>query len=88
VSEEAQRLDRQAAYVDTVRGMAKRERDAGFVACLIGVLLLVWARFVAGAPQIMLWAGLTVIAAGWGLLAWSVFKRVTWVRAHPFESGE
>jgi hypothetical protein len=88
VSEEARTIKRKAAYIDKVRGLHRKERNAGFVACLAGVLMLVWARFGAGVPPAILGASLVVIAAGWALFAYSILKRLAWVRAHPFPAAE
>jgi hypothetical protein len=88
VTDEARQLERRCDYIDTVRGLYRRERNAGFVACLLGVLMLVWARFGAGVPSAVLWAGLAVIAVGWALFAYSIFKRLGWVRAHPLDAGD
>jgi hypothetical protein len=86
VTSEPNFLHRKAAYIETVRALGRRARNAGFVACLLGVLLLVWARVGSGAPVFVLWIALAVIAVGWGLLVWSVIKRVGYIRSHPFES--
>jgi uncharacterized membrane protein len=86
VTDEARALERRCDYIDTVRGLYRRERNAGFVACLLGVLMLVWARFVTGVPALVLWAGLAVIAVGWALFAYSIFKRLAWVRANPMDA--
>ena len=78
-------LTRKAAYIDTIRTLHRRERQAGFVACLVGVLVLVWGRLGEGAPPWAAWIGLVVIAAGWGLFVYVMVRRSAWVRAHPFD---
>ncbi len=50
-------------------------RSAGLVACLVGVLVMLTGRFVAGAPVWLVWPGLAIIAAGWVLLALSAVRR-------------
>jgi len=50
-------------------------RNVGFVACLIGVLVLAAARFAPGVPHDLRWAGLGVIVLGWALFAWSMIRR-------------
>jgi len=80
-------LARKAAYIDTIRSLYRRERAAGFVACLAGVLVLVWSRTRFDAPPWALWAGLAIIAAGWLLFVYVLVRRGAWVRAHPFESN-
>ena len=50
-------------------------RNAGFVACLVGVLAMLSGRFVAGVPREAIWVGVAVIALGWALLAISAVRR-------------
>ena len=76
---------RRAAYVDTIRGLHRRERGVGFVACLVGALLLIWGRTVQGAPFWAVVAGLVTIGAGWMLFAYVIIRRTRYVRAHPFD---
>jgi len=76
---------RRAAYADTIRGLHRRERGVGFVACLLGAILLVWGRTVQGAPFWAVIAGLVTIAAGWLLFAYVIIRRTRYVRAHPFD---
>jgi hypothetical protein len=78
-------LNRQAAYIDTIRGLYRRERNAGFVACLVGVMVIVWARTQPSAPHLALYAGFAIVGAGWLCFAYSLYKRTTWVRTHPFD---
>ena len=79
-------LRRQAAYIDSLRGVGRQERTGGFVASLVGVMALVWARFNAAAPAWGIWIGLAIIALGWFLLIYSLIKRSQWVRTHPFDA--
>jgi len=85
MSEEADSLARRAAYLDTVRGLHRRERGVGFIACLVGAMLLIWGRTVAGAPSWAAIVGLVTIAAGWSLFAYVIIRRTRYVRAHPFD---
>ena len=57
-------------------------RNAGFVACLLGALVLLASRFVAGAPHDLRWAGLGVIILGWALFAWSMIRRARLQKAN------
>ena len=54
---------RAGAYLDRARRAA---RFAGFVACLVGVLMLVLGALRLGGAPWLLWAGLAVIAARLG----------------------
>ncbi len=76
---------RKAAYVDTIRSLGRRERGIGFLACLVGALLLIWGRSVQGAPVWAVWAGLVTIGVGWSLFAYVILRRTRYVRAHPFD---
>ena len=58
-------------------------RNAGFVACLFGVLALIAGRFMPGAPVWGVYVGVGIIALGWGLFAWSMLRRAAYARAHP-----
>ncbi len=53
----------------------KALRNAGYVACLVGVVVMLLGRFRAGSPAWMIWVGLAVIAVGWAFLAFSTFRR-------------
>jgi ABC-type Fe3+-siderophore transport system permease subunit len=76
---------RRAAYADTIRALGRRERGFGFIACLVGALLLIWGRMVSGAPDWAVAAGLVTIAAGWLLFVYVILRRTRYVRAHPFD---
>jgi len=42
-------------------------------------------RYMDGAPHWLVFPGLAVIIIGWGLLAFAIFSRAAYMRAHPFE---
>ncbi len=50
-------------------------RNAGFIACLVGALVMVTARFTAYLPDAAIWLGLAVILLGWGLFVLSIVRR-------------
>ncbi|MEP6968082.1 MAG: hypothetical protein ABI906_08370, partial [Pseudomonadota bacterium] len=60
---------------DDAKNPHRNTRNAGFVACLAGVLLMISGRFVAGFPPWTITTGVGVILLGWALFAWSFFKR-------------
>ncbi len=78
-------LEKRVAYVKTVRGLYRNERIAGLLGCLVGALLLIWGRQVAGAPVWAVPTGLVTIGAGWLLFAYVIIRRTRYVRAHPFD---
>ncbi|HEY5107790.1 MAG TPA: hypothetical protein VII73_13640 [Caulobacteraceae bacterium] len=88
MSDEAQSLDRRAAYVDEIVRLHRKTRTAGFVTCLVGVLLLVATHYPWRMPMWTSWLAVAVIAAGWGMFVYVIFKRAAFVRAHPFDAGE
>jgi hypothetical protein len=53
----------------------KSLRNAGFVACLVGALVMIAGRFMAGVPAWAIWVGLAVIAIGWALFIVSSLRR-------------
>ncbi len=85
MNDEAATLDRQAAYVERVRALGRPQRFAGFIACALGVGMMVMAKYrFDGAPW-LLWPGVAVIALGWFLFVYALARRLVWVRAHPFD---
>ena len=76
---------RKSAYLETVRGLGRRARGIGFLACLLGALLLIWGRVIVGAPDWAVALGLVTIAAGWLLFAYVIIRRTRYVRVHPFD---
>ena len=85
MTDDPQLLAKRVAYVKTIRGLYRNERIAGLVGCLIGALLLIWGRQVAGAPAWAAPTGLVTIGAGWVLFAYVILRRTRYVRAHPFD---
>jgi hypothetical protein len=59
----------------------KAIRNAGFVACLVGVLVMLGGRFAHGAPAWLVSVGVGLIVLGWGLFAWSMVRRAAMARA-------
>jgi hypothetical protein len=76
---------RRAAYALTIRGLYRLERGLGLAGCLVGALLLIWGRQVAGAPAWAAPTGLVTIGAAWALFAYVIYRRTRYVRAHPFD---
>ena len=85
--DDAALLERQHAYLDHVRALGRRERNLGYVACLVGVMMVVIARFRLSGEPWLLWGGGAMVAAGWGLFVYAIARRLIWVRAHPFDSN-
>ena len=83
--DDAAGIDRQSAYLEQIRAMGRPQRLAGFVACLVGVMMMVLARFKLDNAPWLLWPGVAVVAFGWILFIYALVRRLTWVRNHPFE---
>jgi hypothetical protein len=83
--DDAANLDRQSAYLEQIRGLGRPQRFAGFIACAFGVAMIVLARFKLDNAPWLLWPGVAVIAFGWILFIYALVRRLTWVRAHPFD---
>ena len=84
--DDADIMARKIAYIDTIRSLHKHKRLAGFVGCLLGVLLLAWSRFTTGAPQWATFLGLAIIGASWLTFVYVIVSRSRYVRTHPFDS--
>ena len=83
--DDAASLDRQSAYLEQIRTLGRPQRFAGFIACLVGVLMMALARFRLDNAPWLLWPGVAVVALGWILFIYALVRRLTWVRAHPFD---
>jgi ABC-type Fe3+-siderophore transport system permease subunit len=51
-------------------------RTLGLIACLVGALTMVAARFGGRLPPEGIWIGLCVILTGWALFAFSSIRRL------------
>jgi hypothetical protein len=79
---------RYEAYLSQVRMIGRRQRFGGFIACLVGVMILVVARYRLGGPTWMLVLGVAIVALGWSLFGYALTRRYLWIRAHPFDSND
>lgn len=85
--DKANELNRQAAHIDRIRAIGRRTRIVGFILCLVGVMILVWARFRGpGALSPLGIGGLVTIAVGWGLFIYVLVARTRYVRRNPYKS--
>ena len=78
-------LAKRSAYIDTIRTMGRPLRMAGFVAILVGVGLLLWARTNTALPAWTSWIAYGLLGAGWVAFIYVVVQRSRWVRANPFD---
>ena len=73
--------------IQLIRAYHRRERNAGYVCCLLGVLVMIAGRYMAGAPIWLINVGLAVVLFGWGLLAFAFVKRVGLARTLSARAG-
>ncbi len=62
-------------------------RNAGFIACLVGALVMISGRYAAGAPAWLVYVGVSTIVFGWGLFLLSMIRRAADARAR-INAGE
>lgn len=68
------------ADVEAIRAHHRGTRNLGYVCCLVGVLVMIAGRFMAGAPIWLTSIGLGVVVFGWGLLFYAFARRMALVR--------
>jgi hypothetical protein len=71
--------------IEAIRAHHRRTRNAGFVACLIGALLMIAGRYMPGAPEWLVSVGVAVIVLGWGLFGYALLRRAALARAPSSE---
>jgi hypothetical protein len=65
---------------EAIRVFHRGTRNAAYVFCLVGVVVMIAGRYMAGAPTWLLSLGVGIIVFGWGLLAYATVKRLTRAR--------
>jgi len=84
--DDAADLTRKAAYLDRLRRLYSRTRFVGFVLCLVGILVLVWAKFRGPGPLSPLGiAGIVIVTAGWAIFVYVIVQRTRYVRRNPYK---
>jgi hypothetical protein len=73
--------------IEAIRAYHRGTRNAGFVACLVGALIMIAGRFAPGAPIWLVSVGVSIIVFGWGLFAFALIKRAAYARAHALETN-
>jgi len=84
---EAELIAKRAAYIDTLRGLHRRERMVGFAAVLLGAALIVPSYWAPTWPHMVIWGGYALLGLGWALMLYVIFRRTAWRRANPFNPG-
>jgi hypothetical protein len=70
-----------------VRAYHRGTRNAGLLACLIGVLVMIAGRYLAGAPAWLVSVGVGTIVFGWGLFGYAFVKRLAMARSFSARGG-
>ena len=70
-----------------VRAYQRGTRNAGLVACLVGVLVMIAGRYLAGAPAWLVSVGVAIIVFGWGLFAYAFVRRLAMAKAFSARSS-
>ena len=83
--DDAELLARRAAYIDTLRGLYRRERLIGFFLILAGFLLILPSWGIYTWSHTLIAVGYGLIAAGWVLFIYVIWRRTAWRRANPFD---
>jgi hypothetical protein len=78
-------LNRHAAYIDTLRGQFRRERQAGFILVGVGLFMLAFDWLNGALQPRPVIAAVIVLAVGWAALLYAVIQRGRWAAAHPFD---
>jgi hypothetical protein len=73
------------AYIDQLRSLYRRERLAGLVLILTGFLLILPSWGVYSWSHTLIFAGYGLIALGWVLFIYVIWRRTAWRRANPFD---
>ncbi len=82
---EAELLAKRAAYIDTLRGLHRRERLVGFFLILAGFGLVAPSWWIWNWSHNAILAGYALIAAGWVFFVYVIWRRTAWRRANPFD---
>jgi len=82
--DDADLLHKRIAYIDTLRALYRKERLAGFVLVLLGAAILIGSAYVRALPQAAIWGGYALLAAGWVIMVYVMWRRAQWRRANPF----
>ena len=83
---EAEVLKRRIAYIDALRGLYRFERLVGLAVILVGVGIVVASTYIRTMPHILILFGYALLAAGWVVFFYVIWKRTAWRKANPFET--
>ena len=78
-------IAKRTAYIDTLRAMYRRERLVGFVLILAGFGLVAPSWWIRDWSHLAINAGYGLIAIGWVIFIYVIWRRTAWRRANPFD---
>ncbi|MFZ4606514.1 MAG: hypothetical protein ACOYM5_09680 [Caulobacter sp.] len=73
------------AYIDQLRSLYRRERLVGFFLILAGFLLILPSWGIYAWSHTLISIGYGLIATGWVLFIYVIWRRTAWRRANPFD---
>jgi hypothetical protein len=73
------------AYIDQLRSLYRRERLVGFFLILAGFLLILPSWGIYAWSHTLISIGYGLIATGWVLFVYVIWRRTAWRRANPFD---
>jgi hypothetical protein len=82
---EAEVLKRRIAYIDHLRSLHRFERNLGLGVILLSAAIVMTAQFMP-LPKLLVLTGFSLLAAGWVISIYVIWKRTVWRRANPFET--
>jgi hypothetical protein len=83
---ELEMIQKRIAYIDHLRGLHRFERLVGLGVILAGVALTIAGVYIKGFPHILVLASWALMAAGWVVFIYVIWKRTAWRRANPIET--
>ena len=83
--QEAEVLKRRIAYIDHLRGLHRFERLVGLLIILAGVGIVVLSTYTP-LPKLVILGAYAMLATGWVVFFYVIWKRTAWRRANPFET--
>ncbi|MDB5471567.1 MAG: hypothetical protein JWR84_3127 [Caulobacter sp.] len=83
--DDPEELKRRIAYIDTLRALHRFERLIGLMVIMLGVGIVVLSTYTP-LPKLVILGGYSLLAAGWVVFIYVIWKRTAWRKANPFET--
>jgi len=82
---EAELNAKRIAYIDTLRGLYRRERLIGFFLIMAGFALVAPSWWALTWSHLAIQVGYGLIMLGWVFFIYVIWRRTAWRRANPFD---